>query len=533
MNLNLRGRIPVPNVLSLFVIVLLAENYFSPFADLDFAWQVRTGEEIVRTGNLRVPDQFSYTIAGTVVPDFEWFYEVILYLTWHGFGFGGLKFLRVLLVSLPILLMALHLRRQGVRWHGIALALLAAVIVLAGAWNLRPLYCTSIGLLLVSGWLHDHCTGRRPLPWALPLVMLLWANTHPGVIVGQGLLGGAIAWEWLNCRLKLNMVLDRRSLRRLTLIAGLGLLATLLSPNPLERLLYPFQPELRHPIMRMFAEMNPLYSFIGTAPAPVLVTYLIAGLVAGSVIVRFRHYRLWEVALLAGLAVLGNLAVRSLQDWLLVMLSLGVPHLAALLAEAARADRRRAWVNYMLRVDSFCKRTLGLRWLRFQAFWPGAAVALLLAVSVVPAWSRNMPVQNAPEWPVAAVDFIEVKGLHGCFFSPPDYGSFLTWRLGGLNARARIYADTRGFFFPPLLLEDSHLMPQLTPDWRRRLDRVLDDYPTDYFLLETTGARSALWRHLEPHIGTPLYCDDISVLLSARQVREALRCADTLLAGGE
>ncbi len=37
------------------VVALLAANYFSPLADLDFTWQIRTGEDILRTGE-RAPD---------------------------------------------------------------------------------------------------------------------------------------------------------------------------------------------------------------------------------------------------------------------------------------------------------------------------------------------------------------------------------------------------------------------------------------------------------------------------------------------
>jgi hypothetical protein len=81
--------------------------------------------------------------------------------------------------------------------------------------------------------------------------------------------------------------------------------------------------------------------------------------------------------------------------------------------------------------------------------------------------------------------------------------------------------DTRGFFFPPVLLEDSCFVPQMTPDWRDRLERVLD-YGTDYFVLETTGPRGALWRALQPHV-QPLYVDQKSVLLSADQVRQGVR----------
>src|SRR5262249_2782970 len=137
-----------PTLVSLLLILLIAANYFAPFADLDFTWQVRTGEEIVRTKQLRPVESFSYTINGQQVPDFEWLYEVILWSLWTMFGFGGLKLLRVLLVFTPLLLLGLRLRRERVRWYGIALSLLVAILVLSSCWNLRPLFSTSIGLLL-------------------------------------------------------------------------------------------------------------------------------------------------------------------------------------------------------------------------------------------------------------------------------------------------------------------------------------------------------------------------------------------------
>jgi hypothetical protein len=537
----------LPNGLSVTLVVLLVGAiYLPPSGDLDFSWQIRTGEEIVRTGRLQPPESFSYTIAGRPVPDFEWLYEVILWAVWTGFGFGGLKLLKTLLVAATLVLVGLRLRREGVRWHGIALAGLTVIFALGASWNLRPLYCTTLGLLLVSGWLHDHCTGRRPLSGWLPVAMLLWANLHPGVILGQALLVGAIAWEWLNRWVRLNTLLDRAACWRLTWVGGLGLAATLLSPEPLERLLYPFQPELRHPIMRAFGEMNPLYSLLRYPPMVVMAcsAYLVLGLAAVTVAWRFRHYRLWEVALLVGLAGLANLAIRSLQDCLLVTLALTLPHLAVLLMEQAKGKRRQVkaapevrtasprfaffllpfsfCLAVLLRIDRFCKRTFSGRLLRFQWFWPAAAVGLLAAVSLLPPLAKRMPIQNNRNWPVAALDRMDELGLQGRFFSMPDHGSYVTWRLG---ARAKVYVDTRGFYFPPELLEDSLFIPQLTPDWRARLKRVFA-YGTDYFLLETTGPRGQLWHALQPYIEQPLYCDNRAVVLSAEQVRQGLARLD-------
>jgi hypothetical protein len=507
------------------LLVLLGVVYFSPFADLDYTWQIRTGGEIVHTHELRPVESFSYTIAGTRPPDFEWLYEVVLWAVWEVFGYGGLKLLKTVLVVAPPVVVAWHLRRQGVRWHGVALALGVAVLTLAPGWNLRPLYCSTIGLLLVTAWLRDHCTGRASLPWALPLLMLLWANLHPGVIMGQALLVGAILWEWLNRWLKWNPPLSTSALRRLTVVGGLGLAATFVSPDPIERLQYPFRPELRHSIQDIFAEMRPFYWLIQDGPAVaaiVVVTYCVAALVALTVVLRFRQYRPWEIALLLGTTALANRAARGAQDWMLMMLLLGVPHLAALLRQAA--GHRRQWgAALLLRLDRSCKRLLYSPLFRFQWFWPAAGFVALAVVSLIPPLGRNVPSREAEEWPTAALDDLEAKDYRGNFFAPTNYGAYVTWRL---KERARCYTDTRGYFFPPELLEDCHFVPLLAGDWRPRLRRILDEYRTDYFFLEVEGPRGELWRRLRPHVGAPLYLDEKAVLLSAAQVRKALPALD-------
>lgn len=514
----------LPNASSIFIIVLSLVTYFAVFADLDWSWQVRTGGDIVASGSLRLPDSFSYTIAGTPVHDFEWLYEVTLWAIWSLFDMGGLKLLRIILIVTPLLLVAWQLHREKVRWHGIALCIGLAIVILAPAWNLRPLYCTTIGLIVITAALHNHCKQAKPLSWGLVAAMLLWANLHPGVILGQALILGAISWEWLNRWLCWNQPLEAYWLRRLSVIGGVALAATLISPDPLDRLAYPFQPELAHPIMRIFTEMQPLYSLLAKPPFVLSLVYLVAALVGLTVILRFRQYRMWELALLLGLAFLANVAFRSTMDWLLIMLMLGGPHMKAVLGEAGRENRRRYWASSLLHVDRQVKKTLQSPLFRLQLGWLIAMCGVLLAISLVAPLARYMPDHEPIEWPRAALDYVENAEVSGRFFGPPDYGAYVGWRL---KARGTVYADTRGFFFPPVLLEDSHFVPQLGPDWRRRIDRVLDEFKTDYFLLECTGPRGELWRQLRPHVGQPLFVDEHTVLFSADQVRQGLAILDS------
>jgi hypothetical protein len=507
-----RCPITLPNLLTLLLLLLLAAVWLRPFADLDFAWQVRTGGQIVETGSLRVEDNLTYTIAGKQLPDFEWLYEVLLWCAWSIAGYGGLHLLKVLCVITPLVVVAWRLRREGVGWHAVYLSLVVAILVLIPTWNLRPFYITTIALLLLSGWLHDHCTGRRLLSWEVPLLMLLWGNAHPGVITGQGLLVGAIAWEWLNHWLRLNPPLSRAACWRLTIFGGLGLIASLICPDPVERLRYTFNPDLAHPIMRGFIEMMPLHWHALRPPYLAGLVYVVALLVLWTVVRRIRVYRLWEIALLAGVSLLACYAFRSVQDCLLVMLAVGVPHLVALYRQAApRSIPASLWS-----VERSLKRTLTASCFRFQRSW---AVGLVLVLAVVSLSLGNLlRSQHGKDWPSAAVDFIEREDLRGNFFSNPNHGAYLLWRLG--PDRAHCYVDTRGFFFPPELLEDSTYIPHLAEDWSQRLQGVLDRR-TDYLLLASSGPEGALWRKLEGTV-KPFYLDDAVVLLWAKDVRDSL-----------
>jgi hypothetical protein len=295
------------------------------------------------------------------------------------------------------------------------------------------------------------------------------------------------------------------------------------SPDPFERLWYPFKPELAHPIMRVFVEMQPLHRFLLTPPYSVALVYLLVILVALTLVLRFRQYRLWEVGLLVGLGLLASLAYRSLQDWILISLALAVPQLTSFPRALARHSRSAScprWIWRALRLERRCKRLFAQPSLAFQWFWPASALGVLAILSLVPPLGRRMPKQDAADWPTGAASWIEAHRLRGNVFAPADYGAYITWRLGD-NVRA--YVDTRGFFFPPELLEDSHFLPQFTPDWPARLERVLG-YGTDYFLLETSGPRGEMWRTLRPHLGEPLFLDECSVLLSAEQVCAAVAC---------
>lgn len=492
-------KLHLPNVLTLGTMAFLLIWCLSPFTDLDFTWQIRTGEQIVRTGELRGVDEFSYTIKGRRVADFEWLYEVILYGLWTVTGAAGLKILKAILLAIPMILIAVHLQRQKVPDLFIFVCLASAALVLFPGWNLRAMSVTTIGILLTVMTLHDHCWAKRPLPWWLPMVYLLWANMHPGVIAGLGILFLAVCWVSLNQLARWTTTLPRSAWLRLMVISALCFLASLIAPDPLDRFLYPLNPDLRHPIMKIFTEMQPLASFVFDLPITVILSYLVMALVLLTLVWRTSQYRGWEILTLVALGCLANFSIRSLADWYYTMLLLGTAPLLSL-----------------LRIDHKLQKSNPL--LKLQPRWLLASVAFVIAITILVAPYQPLIAETCA-CPESAVEFIESRQIEGTFFCSTTNGSYLGWRLKG---RVQVYVDTRGFFFPPRLLEDSHQIPRMENQWLERLEEILSDRPPDFFLLENSGANGELWRNM-PHDQMVVLFEDSQVgLIETEQMQKAV-----------
>jgi hypothetical protein len=527
MNAARAPRVGLP-VAMLLIAWVLVWTYFEPLGGSDYYWQVATGRLIVERGDLHPPESFTYTAYGRQIPDFEWLYEVVIYATWAALGEPGLALLTVLLFTAPLVAVAWRMRVEGLPGAAAPAALIAMLCTLP-MWNPRPLWVSNLALLLAAGWLRDTCAGRatRTFDWRLPALYLVWSNTHPGVIAGQALLVGAVAWEWLNRLVRFNAPLPPGALRRLTVTGLLALAASLVGPDPIGRLLYPFSPVLRHPIMQEhFGELLPVHYFFRRVPMHLGILGLLIVVVLAAALSRPRAVRGWEWALLGCTLLLTILAFRSLADCVLIWLVIGVPVVAARVRSLGLADR-------LAPVGEILERPC----LRWQPWVLGVVLGALAVITVVPPLHQVLPRPADPEYPAAAVTWLKGQLPRGGepvrVFGIPEFGSYLIWRLGD---RVRVYADSRAFYLDPEVIADSVRLPALSSDWRERLERVLAA-GTDYFLLhlDRDSRHGQLWQKLARYVPEgPLYKEDDPtvhplhrvVVLSRAQVVEALNRLD-------
>lgn len=158
---------------------------------VDLAYHLRAGGEILDTGTIPSVDNWTFTAAGASWTDQQWGAQVILAAVYRIGGWTGLVLVRAVLVAVVFGCILEIGRRRGLGLRLSAWLALAAFIVSAAALGLRPqlfgMALFAVVLLLVM----DRRANPRGL-WAIPVIVLVWANVHGSFFLAPLALG--LAW---------------------------------------------------------------------------------------------------------------------------------------------------------------------------------------------------------------------------------------------------------------------------------------------------------------------------------------------------
>ncbi len=396
-----------PLLLVLSVLVLL--GFFSKeISDTDFWWHLKTGQYMWQTHSLPDPDPFAYTTA-TVRPAYageevtrhfnlthEWLAQILLYFVYSIAGFAGIVLFRAAILTAFCACAGLvAYGRCGGFYRSLAASFAAAAAV-AGFASDRPYLIT---FLLLAAMVVILESGKPAWLWALPLLMLVWANCHGGFVLGWMVL---CAWcaEAIYLRLKgLPAVGDFR----LYAVSAVSILVSGINPNGFRVLevLANYQQSL---MTATLAEWRPPLLW---PPTPFSV--LLAAAAVALAVAR-RRVRPADWLLFTAFAVAGLSAGRN-------------TFLIALLAPILIA----AYVPW--------KRTLHA--------YAQVGVALLLAggFAVEIAEGRSFQLRAA-EWqfPARAADFLLAHHITQPIFNTYEDGGYLIWRLW---PQERVFIDGR------------------------------------------------------------------------------------------
>jgi hypothetical protein len=486
--------------------VAAAAGFAEPVMDGDLFWHLAYARQMIE-GRTWIPDAtiYSWTPASGAMIYCAWLAQLALHLVWSAGGADAIFAMRYAALGLVVAMLWHQAARHELAaspWTppAIALALLAAAPVFPGKPELVSVVFTHALLWLFEGARDAERRGRPAAPWlwAVPALVLVWANAHGGFILAAPVMLALAAGDMVNARLAPALALSPRARRTLVLAWTAAALATVATPYGFE---YPRQlvadyvlgATPRPDVAWNAAHQSPL----GPAGwALHLPEYGAAMLVVLGALAlrRIRSGAPLDAVVPALLAVAVPLFVLYLRSTYLLPAVFGfaVFVLAGGVGAARRAPGRsvRAPVAGTVAAASVAALAAAVTGPVAGAVAPVGATALLAARVVHEARCAPRP----SGWPgpgigyANPVDEAEWLARHAVgprLYNTFDSGGYLLWRL---YPAYRVMTDSRSF---PYLawFEDQRAFTQ-----GERVDEVMARYPADAAIIDLKQPNT--WRHL-------------------------------------
>jgi tetratricopeptide (TPR) repeat protein len=487
--------------------------------DPDAFTHLALGRELVQQGGWPAHEPFAFASPGAPYYNPEWLFDVVFFLAQLAAGTAGVVLLKASIIALAVGILWLDSRSWGesaaVRPTGLlvrAAVLTVVVVMMRHRFVERPDIALMVFLAFTLYALNAYVSAGRRWIFLLPLVQLVWANTHPSVVVGlmpfAAVLGGGVALRvgtWLAQRWwrpTRATIPTWGQLGVVTVVLAGVLLVSIANPYRLDPLLLPFtladQPWFRQEVL----ELQPPRP--ATWPGPFVMTAFLLLSLLGTVT---------RLPLIPGLAALpfvrlGLSAVR----FVFLLELVAAPILARALTVLTSAARgpllRRLLLGGAVAAAGLAAITAGVT---------GAGVGPLADPRKVPGFGVN------ERWvPEGALRYLDARGVEGRLFNAFHFGGYIEWR--DFPRRAPII-DGRGLG-PPSLLEEIHFARVYPAHLARlqgrfALDAAVMDYPT----YSGDAVEDVLGPDADSALASPewalVYWDDVALVYLRRGGRHA------------
>ncbi len=429
-------------ILTLLLVFIMAAR--TPL-DSDMWWHLRAGEQTWSDGvPLRV-DLFSHTRYGEKWINHSWLAQVGMYLLFRWQGFLALGGMTALLATLSMEIIYLQMDGPALLKAGLVIlgSLVAAVI-----WAPRPQMFSFFLLSLVLYLLQLYRRGGKNYLWLFLPLFVLWSNLHAGYTLGLMVIGLTTLGEILN------HLLDPESeeglpWKNIFQLAGWGVaagLAVLVNPNGVDTWLIPFQTVNVEALQQFVVEWaSPDFHEVTQQP----FLWLLCMVMASWAFSR-KKVDGADALMVICFAYLSLVARRNFGPFGLVTL----PVLSRQLLPAAepfvswlkkRVEADGRWAKFLNKPVEEAEASQPL----FKRIINLSLVGLLSLVAagklVAVTHPALMKAYLSEQYPVQAVESIEVLNLPGNLLNEYNWGGFLTWQLRNypvfVDGRTDLYGD--------------------------------------------------------------------------------------------
>ncbi len=221
--------------IAIFIGVVLAGQR-SLNIDGDLGRHITLGQFIIERKTIPDNDMFSHTMPGEPLTPHEWLAEVMYAISYRLLSLDGVVLLEALLIALTI---AWIFSDSYDRGKSFALATLFSIWAAAMSsihWLPRPHLFTFLLLAIWTTEIRKIATGIKFSIWYVPLLMIVWVNTHGAFISGFVVLGCYLIGTVFEHRDSKKSDTNKSAQKRLVIAGGLCSRGNVVQPCGLENM---------------------------------------------------------------------------------------------------------------------------------------------------------------------------------------------------------------------------------------------------------------------------------------------------------
>ncbi len=460
--------------------------------DMDLFMHLRNGEDILRTRVIPQRDIYSFTAYGEPWVNHEWLFGVSSFIIYSIGGYDLLVILKCLIIGSGFMIVYFSAVQRGAdpRW-AVIFCVFAAVFA-RFRFFARPSAVTFLFTALFFYLIVNKRKGRDKRLWALPALMIVWANMHAACVIGIALFTLYTALQLLYSFLypsshSLANPQNRREFFFLLLIWGACIAAVFINPNG---------GRLPHYIFKITGSLDvnrprEWRSITNPMRFPFLAVYVLV--LYAVLILTVKKIKPFEYITTLLITAASVKYLRNI-DFL------------AILTPAAAAVQ----ISLLPGRTLFGKLSiLNKRMVRNAA--AGLAVAGLLWAAFFSGWAENRRVfqfgtgVNENIFPVDIPEFLRKHDISGRLCHNNNYGGYIMWAWPG---RPKVFEDGRVEIY-------DKFRKQIL---KEGFSNILEKYGIKYALIENSFEQNAYVKYFFSGYQkwALLYYDDFKLLFVKR-----------------
>jgi hypothetical protein len=420
---------------------------------VDTWWHLRAGQYIAEHLSVPRADLYSYTMQGANWYYPGWLYQIFLWYMYKALGYFGINLSTAVLVTITAFFV-LRTMREG--QGGIQAAALGLFFVLSLSNTTARAQLSSFVFTAAWYWiLLEYVLQKRNLLWWLPVLMLLWVQSHGGYIEGILLLGIALVSGGIEYVAERDPAAKQLIFRSVLILVGIGLACVgtiIINPYGYWMYVYPFQTMGSSFIPHFISEWQPPDFHQVYYQIFLWAVFLGFMVLFGS----GKKPRIFEVLVFCVSAYMGFVASRNI-----ALFAILVPSVLSKYGSVVwnQLRSRRPGIFSLSPARSLNlpeKAVLGI---------------FICALGLIIAMRRNS--SNAiledigNDQPVSAVSFLKEHNYPGRLFNDFDWGFYCIWAL----PQYPVFIDPRADLYPESIFQQYYALENALPGYQEVLSR--------------------------------------------------------------